>query len=737
MKSHFNSIFRHSITAVLLFAFILVNPGLAQTTEKNVREDPSKILRVETQLDVTDILLDLVARDKGGKMVRDLKESEIEVYEDGAKQKINAFTLVEKSDWKQAAPTAPAAAAPALGQPDPIRQINLVTLVFENMDVQGRKLAQEGAMQFLKSELRSNVFVAVYVIDQRLMILQPFTNDKERLREAIDKATSRAYSQFAADSAAISSALQANAAANQSAGDSTTGSLGRGNTDTNNVGSSYIAARLAEAESTSLAFSDNMAREHQSRSSVYSLLSLARSQKTLAGRKTILYFSQGLAMTNNMKDTLKIVISEANRANVSVYAIDTRGLITTDQNSSSRNMLGSAAAQTRAQTQRSGGAVSYQDMMAGELGESSIYANFQETMAALSEQTGGKLIANSNDLGLSMNRVSEDIRTYYELAYSSENPKLDGKFREISVKVMRKGVTVQSRSGYFAVPRTDGSSPLTSFEMPLLGALASTPVPHDFEHRARIARFAQTTEAAQGSLILEIPLAQMTFKPAAENRFQAHFALLALLKTPDGRIIQKYSQEYDYQGEMAKLESTKKNNLLFMRHFLLPSGRYQLETVLRDADAGKFSVRKSVFVIPTLRPGVTMSSLSVVQRIAKAAGGTDPQEEDPFRLGDSQLFPSMGSPIGIMPKSSIYFYFVAYPDKNRSEKAQLILQFLQNGLAVSQAQIDLPAPDPQGRIPYLAAIPAESLTPGEYEVRAIVAQGNSAVEEHAFLTLTK
>ncbi len=668
MRFHLNSIFCQSIFAVLLMAFVTIDPGLTQTADKSARDERTKILRVETQLEVTDILLDLVARDKGGKMLRDLKESEIEVYEDGVIQKINAFTLVEKSDWKQVAPTAPAkTGAPAPAQLDPIRQINLVTLVFENMDVQGRKLAQEGAMQFLKSELRSNVFVAVYVIDQRLMILQPFTNDKGRLRVAIDKATSRAYSQFAADSAAISSALQANAAANQSAGDSTTGSLGRGNTDTNNVGSSYIAARLAEAESNSLSFSDNMSREHQSRSSVFSMLSLARSQRTLAGRKTILYFSQGLAMTNNMKDILKTVISEANRANVSVYAIDTRGLITTDQNVSSRSMLGSAAAQTRAQTQRSGGAVSYQDMMAGELGESSIYANYQETMAALSEQTGGKLIANSNDLGLSMNQVSEDIRTYYELAYSSENPKLDGKFREISVKVLRKGVTVQSRSGYFAVPRTEGSSLLTSFEMPLLGALASTPVPHDFEHRARILRFAQTAEAAQGSLLLEIPLSQMTFKPVADSKFQARFSLLALLKTPDGRIIQKYSQDYDYQGEMAKLESTKKNNLLFIRHFLLPPGRYQLETVLRDVDAGKFSVRKSVFAIPTLRPGVTMSSLSVIQRIVKVAKA-DMQEDDPFRLGDSQLFPSMGSPIGLAPKSSLLFYFVAYPDKSRPKR---------------------------------------------------------------------
>jgi len=145
-------------------------------------------------------------------------------------------------------------------------------------------------------------------------------------------------------------------------------------------------------------------------------------------------------------------------------------------------------------------------------------------------------------------------------------------------------------------------------------------------------------------------------------------------------------------------------------------------------------VRKSIFLIPAPGVGLQMSSLSVIQQINKVTSADSP-DEDPFRLGESRLVPNLGNPIQMIADSSVFLYFVAYPDKRQTEKIQLILQFLQNGLAVSQAQIELPPPDPQGRIPYLAQIPANTLKPGDFEIRAIVAQGNSAVEEHAFLTL--
>jgi len=40
----------------------------------------------------------------------------------------------------------------------------------------------------------------------------------------------------------------------------------------------------------------------------------------------------------------------------------------------------------------------------------------------------------------------------------------------------------------------------------------------------------------------------------------------------------------------------------------------------------------------------------------------------------------------------------------------------------------LPAPDSQGRIPYVMTIPAASIPPGNYEVKATAKQGDSSAE---------
>ena len=60
----------------------------------------------------------------------------------------------------------------------------------------------------------------------------------------------------------------------------------------------------------------------------YPLMALAKAQGALEGRKAILFFSEGLQVPSSVEEIFQATISEANRANVSVYAIDARGLDT-------------------------------------------------------------------------------------------------------------------------------------------------------------------------------------------------------------------------------------------------------------------------------------------------------------------------------------------------------------------------------------------------------------------------
>ena len=57
---------------------------------------------------------------------------------------------------------------------------------------------------------------------------------------------------------------------------------------------------------------------------------------------------------------------------------------------------------------------------------------------------------NNNDIEKGMQRVIDDLTSYYLLGYYSSNRKLDGRFRSIKVRVKRPGVDVRARRGYRA-----------------------------------------------------------------------------------------------------------------------------------------------------------------------------------------------------------------------------------------------------------------------------------------------
>jgi hypothetical protein len=80
-------------------------------------------------------------------------------------------------------------------------------------------------------------------------------------------------------------------------------------------------------------------------------------------------------------------------------------------------------------------------------------------------------------------------------------------------------------------------------------------------------------------------------------------------------------------------------------------------------------------------------------------------------------------------------YFVIYPNKTIPDPPKLAIQFLKDGKVVGQAQPDLPAPNAEGIIPYVATSSAETMPAGQYEIRVVAMQGNTRAEEHSFFTV--
>src|SRR5688572_1070109 len=87
------------------------------------------------------VLLDVVVRDKKGRAVRDLGAGEVEVYEDGVRQAVTSFRIVERARPHIEGPATEPTPSPAAPAPDP-GQVSLCTLLFDQLGPEGRAIAR-------------------------------------------------------------------------------------------------------------------------------------------------------------------------------------------------------------------------------------------------------------------------------------------------------------------------------------------------------------------------------------------------------------------------------------------------------------------------------------------------------------------------------------------------------------------------------------------------------------------
>ena len=90
-----------------------------------------------------------------------------------------------------------------------------------------------------------------------------------------------------------------------------------------------------------------------------------------------------------------------------------------------------------------------------------------ETLQTLAENTDGLAIINSNDLDKGFRRIADDLSSYYLLGYYTTNSQLDGRYRQIKVKVKRPGVDVRARRGYRAATREEVTAARTAASAPV------------------------------------------------------------------------------------------------------------------------------------------------------------------------------------------------------------------------------------------------------------------------------
>ncbi len=646
------------------------------------------------------VVLDVVVKDKKGVVVPDLKPEEIEVIENGAKRPVEAVRFVK--------PGVAPAGAPGPG--------SLVSLVFTGMDINQQKRAKQAVEELLKHDLGPDTWIGVFRLGLQMWTVQPYTKDLALVRQAVDKAASSADLALGEpDQAARKSVADALAQLQQGKGDP-------------------AAISRAEVLGKIIRQGDRLLRQQQEGSPLYFLMAIAKGQATAPGRKVVLYFAGGLTVSGLLNDFFKSTQSEANRAHVSFYAIDVAGLDTRSEAQSARDALADVARTAQEQSQKTSGAFSRDEIRVDEDAEASTRANLKQPLRELSESTGGFAALETNDYRKPMERLAADLGGFYEITYAPANPAFDGTFRKTEVVVARGGTKLQDRSGYFAVP-PDDSGPILGYELPLLDALKAPAPKQDFPITAGAFRFGSSAEGRDVFLVAELPMSKLKFTIDPKTKtYKMHFALLAVVKDAQGKVVERVSQDYPFQGPADKLPQMQQGNVVFKRRVVVPPGRYTVEIVAQDRDGNATSVHRMPLEVPA-QEGLGLSSVVVIRRMEPAPPAQPGAPDDPLRGEATRIVPSLNDPIQKATTPKLPIYLVVYPLAGASAPPQMTIEFSSDGKPEGRSSVLLPAPDPDGRIRFLAPIPIERFALGEHEMKVTVRQGAAQAEDEVAFTL--
>jgi len=695
------------------------------------------------------VLLDVVVRDGKDTPVTDLQASDFEVYEDGERQQVDIFQVIrapEPAPGGESGPpgepgqTQPETTRPA---PAPLRKpdVALIAFVFDRLSPDARNQAERAALTYLDGGRRETDRVGVFLIDLSLITLQSYTSDADLIREAIKRTGERATSTYASDRGRQRDIMATTAALEQSAS-SAGGASGPGGGSGALAAGSAAGGAAAEAQLRAIELRmsrsfEVLERDQQGYATTNGLLAVVNSLRLMPGRKTVVFFSEGLAIPVAVQAHFRSVISEANRANVSVYAMDVAGLRTDSVMAETRReMIAAANEQARQRASGrafTGGAMSKQL----ERNEDLLRLNPHSGLGQLAEDTGGFLVHDTNDLKTGFRRINADMRFYYLLAYEPTNQDYDGSFRKIEVKVQRGGVKVRARKGYVAIRQTD-ERPVLSFEGPALARLDRGATSDAFPTWAGGLSFPEPERPGLAPILVDVPGNVLKFTTDEEEKtYLADLVIMARIKDPEGRVVDRLSQHYRMTGPLVNRDAARAGEVLFYREAELEPGRYTVEAIAYDGEAEAASVRNSELVVPEPSDDrLRLSSVMVVKRVEQIPE-SERDPENPLTFGEILLYPSLGEPISKAARSELAFFFKVYAAITGADAPRARIAVLRSGAKLADVPIELPAPDASGRIQHVLGLPLAQFPAGSYEIRVTVQDDRGSDMRSAAFTVEK
>ena len=421
-----------TVTILCGLSLILCNRAAAQQNQ----EAPTPESAAKIQVAVNAVLVPVVVRDSEGRAVGNLAKEDFQVLDRKKPQVISGFSIQQRAALETnpattvpmpvvPSPVSPAAAAPPSAAP-PQR---FIVFLFDDLHLSASDLVhvQKVATKIVAGSLADSDMAAVVSFSGTY---SGMTRDRAKLQETISKLkTQELYRHIARECPDI---------------DYYQGDLIE-NKHSNTVYERAVQEALTCEHTNLRSVAEGMAQAAARRAVAIGdqdvhvtlgfVAEVVGKMEALQGERTLILISPGfLTVTPVALSEKSHVLDLAARSNVTISALDVRGLHTTEIDASEN------------------GSHTMQALVTGH--ESDYHRNTmtfaENVMAELADGTGGTYFHDSNDLQGGLQKLTAAPEYVYILELSLANIKMDGTYHPLNVKINRNGLSLRARRGYFA-----------------------------------------------------------------------------------------------------------------------------------------------------------------------------------------------------------------------------------------------------------------------------------------------
>jgi len=542
-------------------------------------DDPG-VVKISTNL----IQIDVTVTDSKGKTITDLKPEEIEIYENGEKQKITGLSFIAgaKPTVEKVATAAKDAVPVPIANLRPEQVRRTIALVVDDLSLsfESAHSTRVALKRFVDDQMQPGDLVAIVRTGAGMGALQQFTADKRILYSAIEKVKWNPSGTGGTGAfAAIESALPP---------------------PTNLPPEELPNAAVLKGSGESL---EDFRGQYFATGTIGALRYVVSGMSELPGRKSVILFSDGfklfMARGGPTMDFLRSLVDTANRSSVVFYTVDARGL-------QYGGLTAADAVSEPSQPITGEDDVGTDAMTSLATGRRNEIRDSQEGLNFIAYGTGGFAIKNANDLAGGVRKILTD-QSYYLVAYQPDTDSFDPatrKFNQLEVKVLRPSAKVRYRAGFFNVASAKSAKPTTQtsgygqLEAALVSPFGVTGINLRlnalFGNDAKIGSFVRS--------LLQVDAADLTFTDEKDGTKKAVFDVLAISFGDNGQVVDQLAKGYT----MTMSAEAYKRLLVdgFVYNFAFPvkkPGAYQYRVALRDFQSGKVGSASQFIEIPDVK----------------------------------------------------------------------------------------------------------------------------------------